>query len=82
MDFPRTSDEITPEWLTRVLRESGAISDATVESFVFENIDAKGSWSEVELLVPEYSAPESGGPRGDCKNRTPDRRDRSEPDRS
>ena len=24
MDFPRTVDEITPEWLTRVLRESGA----------------------------------------------------------
>jgi hypothetical protein len=60
MDFPRTSDEITPEWLTKVLRESGAISDGAVESFVFENIDSNGTWSEVELLVLEYSAPESG----------------------
>jgi|GEM_PF-1682691 hypothetical protein len=33
MDFPRTIDEITPEWLTQVLRESGAIRDAGVESF-------------------------------------------------
>ena len=28
MDFPRTIDEITPEWLTKVLRESGAIENA------------------------------------------------------
>ena len=33
MDFPRTVDEITPEWLTRVLRESGAIREAAVQSF-------------------------------------------------
>jgi len=25
MDFPRTVEEITPEWLTQVLRESGAM---------------------------------------------------------
>ncbi len=31
MDFPRTVDEITPEWLTQVLRESGAIADSNQE---------------------------------------------------
>jgi hypothetical protein len=38
MDFPRTIDEITPEWLTRVLRESGAIDGTNVESFEATNI--------------------------------------------
>lgn len=27
MDFPRTVDEITPEWLMQVLRENGAIDE-------------------------------------------------------
>jgi len=27
MQFPRTVDEITPEWLTLVLRESGTIKE-------------------------------------------------------
>jgi hypothetical protein len=63
MDFPRTIDEITPEWLTQVLRENGAISDAVVTSHRFENLDGQGNWSEIRRLVPEYSKPESGGPR-------------------
>jgi hypothetical protein len=32
-NFPRTVGEITSEWLTGVLRESGAIRDSSVESF-------------------------------------------------
>ncbi len=63
MDFPRTVDEITPEWLTNVLRENGAISNSVVESFVLEEFDGQGNWSEVRRLVPEYSAPEPDGPR-------------------
>jgi hypothetical protein len=47
IDFPRTFDEISPEWLTQVLRESGAISDAVVESLVLENVDGQGNWSEI-----------------------------------
>ena len=31
MQFPRTTDEITAEWLTAALRESGAIRQARVE---------------------------------------------------
>ena len=31
MDFPRTVEEITPEWLTQVLRESDAIKQVLSE---------------------------------------------------
>ena len=63
MDFPRTIDAITTEWLTQVLRDSGAISDGVVESLRFEDVDGQGNWSEIRRLVPEYSKPEPGGPR-------------------
>ena len=63
MGFPRTIDEITSEWLTQVLRESGAISDAAVTSLRFENLDGQGNWSELRRLVPEYSKPEPDDPR-------------------
>ena len=53
MDFPRTVDEITPEWLTRVLRESGAIQDAIVESFEIETL-AGGSMGVVTRVRPSY----------------------------
>ena len=46
-----------------MLRDSGAISDSVVESLVFEDVDGQGNWSEIRRLVPEYSAPEPGGPR-------------------
>jgi hypothetical protein len=38
MDFPRTVDEITPEWLTQVLRENGAIRESTVVQSDASNI--------------------------------------------
>jgi hypothetical protein len=50
MDFPRTVDEITPEWLTNVLRESGAIDKSTVES-VSANVLDGGATSEVQKLI-------------------------------
>ena len=62
MDFPRTVDEITPEWLTQVLRESGAIDGAKVESFVFEDIGGQGAWSEVRRIVLEYETTETAAP--------------------
>ena len=64
MDFPRTVDEITPEWMTRVLRESGAIWDSSVESVEVENIgEDLGAWSDVNRLVLHYDSPESTAPR-------------------
>ena len=61
--FPRTFDEITPEWLTNVLSDNGAIADAVVDSLVLEDVDGQGNWSEVRRVIPEYSTPEPDGPR-------------------
>jgi hypothetical protein len=54
-EFPRTVDEITPEWLTRVLRESGAIDGARVESFSAAGLDG-GLVGDVNRLELVYSA--------------------------
>lgn len=54
MDFPRTVEEITPEWLTRVLRESRAIQDATVESFTATGLDG-GLVGDVNRLKLVYA---------------------------
>ena len=55
MDFPRTVDGITPEWLTQVLRESGAIADAKVTSFEASDIGAgQGVHGEVNRISLTY----------------------------
>ena len=61
MDFPRTLDEITPEWLTQVLRESGAIHEARVESFSHSILEG-GVSSEVLRLKLEYDFKEENAP--------------------
>ena len=64
MDFPRTADEITTEWLTGVLRDSGAIHEANVRSFELENIgDGQGAWSVVNRVVLDYDTLEPAAPR-------------------
>ncbi|MCH7971774.1 MAG: DUF1679 domain-containing protein [Chloroflexi bacterium] len=55
MDFPRTVDEITPEWLTQVLRESGAIREATVVQSDASNIGVdQGVVAQVHRLELKY----------------------------
>lgn len=62
-DFPRTVDEITPEWLTQVLRENGAIDrENVVRSLVLEDVGGKGAWSEVRRIVLELETPGSAAP--------------------
>jgi len=61
MDFPRTVDEITPEWLTKVLRESGAIGDARIKSFSSVGLDG-GVVGEVHRLHLEYTDSSGRGP--------------------
>ena len=61
MDFPRTVDEITPEWLTQVLRESGAIREAKVESFSAAGLDG-GLVGDVNRLVLTYSSDSGAEP--------------------
>lgn len=64
MDFPRTADQISEQWLTRVLRESGAIQTASVRSFELENLgEGQGAWSDVRRIVLDYDAAESEAPR-------------------
>ncbi len=54
MDFPRTVDEITPEWLTQVLRESGVNDGVSVASFEATNVGdtagVAGVVTRLELL--------------------------------
>lgn len=55
IEFPRTIDEITPEWLTKVLRASGAIDGASVRSFDLANIgDDQGVAGDVRRLHLTY----------------------------
>ena len=55
MDFPRTVNEITPGWLTRVLRDSGAIKQARVESIDASPMgEERGATAELHLLNVGY----------------------------
>ena len=59
--FPRTIDEITPEWLTETLRESGAIANAKVESIELANLEG-GIVGEVNRVKLTYDRHEVGAP--------------------
>jgi len=61
MDFPLTVDEITPEWLTQVLRESGAIREAQVESIESEVLSG-GAAGEVQRLNLAFDQSEENAP--------------------
>ena len=61
MQFPRTVDEITPEWLTQVLRESGAIRDASVESIEVSGLDG-GIHGEVNRISLNYDRRDAVAP--------------------
>ncbi len=51
-------DQVTPEWLTAVLRRSGALSGGAVEAF---EVDAgRGNWSTSGALRLRYSAGAAG----------------------
>jgi hypothetical protein len=64
MDFPRTVDEITPEWLTQVLRENGAVRDAVVESFEIANVgEDQGLTADVSRVDMYFDHEEPGTPR-------------------
>ena len=63
MNFPRTVDEITPEWLTQVLRDGGAIKLARVESISATRMgEDSGVTSAINRLELTYDTPEHGAP--------------------
>jgi hypothetical protein len=61
---PLHVNEITPEWLTRVLRESGTIRDSRVIGLHVGNVGgAEGFLSSVVKASLEYDRDEDGSPR-------------------
>lgn len=61
--FPRTLGELTPQWLTQVLRDSGAIGEASVTAFDGQAMGAgAGFQSSMQRLSLRYSDPACGGP--------------------
>jgi len=64
MNFPRTVDEITPEWLTQVLRDSGAIKRARVESIDASPLgEDSGVTAALHLLTVGYDHIEENAPQ-------------------
>lgn len=62
--YPTNPAEITPEWLTSALRESGAIKDATVTSFNANVIgEGAGFMGELAKLSLTYDKSEPNAPQ-------------------
>lgn len=64
LSIPSTMDEVTPEWLTAVLRERGHLQEARVVAAPRERIGAGvGILGELARITLEYDQPELGAPR-------------------
>ncbi|MBN4064210.1 DUF1679 domain-containing protein [Dehalococcoides mccartyi] len=64
MDFPRTVNELTPEWLTQVLRESGAIGDEQVVAVSVGDMGGEqGRMTDVRRIEIEYDSASEMSPR-------------------
>ena len=63
MNIPDGPEELTPCWLTGALRESGVITEATVESARVDPASVrKGNLSRLDRIVLEYDRGEPGAP--------------------
>lgn len=62
MQFPNTSNGLTPEWLTRALRHSGAIENSKIESIDVSTLDG-GIVGEVNQIRITYDRNELGAPQ-------------------
>ena len=66
MGFPRTVDEITPEWLTQTLRESGSVrgAESIIRSYATERIGGdQGLTSDVRRLQLSFNRESVEAPR-------------------
>ena len=52
-------DQVTPEWLTSVLYDSGALTNGAVTKFAVEN--GRGNWSANVILRVQYNDGSKGG---------------------
>ena len=65
LTIPATPQELTPEWLTAALRDTGTIKNATVTSFDMEPDIAAGVgfMGQLARVAPRYDQPEEGAPQ-------------------
>jgi hypothetical protein len=63
MSIPADADEISPEWLTAVLREAGAVESSRVTSIQSGSVGALGFTGQLRRLRISYDKPEPGAPR-------------------
>lgn len=63
MPVPQTAEEITPEWLTRAMREGGVLGAGAVKSVSFEEIgEGLGFASTISRGTLEYDGDTAGAP--------------------
>lgn len=61
--FPTSLDEVTPAWLTQILREAGALDRAAVTSFDVERVGVGvGFLGQLGRITPTYDRKETGAP--------------------
>jgi hypothetical protein len=64
VDFPTSVSELTSGWLTKALRQSGAINDSKVASFDTKIIgEGAGFLGQLGLVTLTYDAPEPDAPK-------------------
>jgi thiamine kinase-like enzyme len=64
MNFPIEPEKLTSEWLTQVLRQSGVITQATVQSFEIKILDGiQGALSQNMIVELTYDTVEEGAPQ-------------------
>ncbi len=64
LKIPAGPDELTPEWLTHALRQTGTITDATVRSFELKTIgEGAGFMGQLAQVALLYEGSEAGAPR-------------------
>jgi hypothetical protein len=64
LKIPAGLDELTPEWLTHALRQTGTITDATVESFELKAIgEGAGFRGQLAQVALRYEGSDAGAPR-------------------
>jgi len=64
LKIPAGPDELTPEWLTQALRQTGTITDTTVGSFESKTIgEGAGFMGQLAQVALRYEDSEVGAPR-------------------
>ena len=64
LNIPAGPDELTPEWLTQALHQTGTITDATVGSFDSKTIgEGAGFIGQLAQVALSYEGSEAGAPR-------------------